>query len=331
MSRSNQCKSARVSDASSTSRISRTSAARIRANRANAKKSTGPRTPEGKARSRVNASTHNIFSSDIVVQGESREMFNALRIGMLAEHRPQTLTELFLVEQMVQSMWRMKRAQAAEALDHACANDRARHLRDDPDYQRQREENLDECNDDDFGEESEESPKEPEYPDKVPDFDFPGSTTLLVEMSRAGQHRSNIEKLHAYEKRLEGTFHRSLKELRKLRTVIRDEVVPDRHCPFLTQEEADSVHPVVTGGIDHSAADCSDPEMQTPVEQSFAPDDAKMQNEPNEVAAEVEMTSKIGGEPSPRPSPGVPGEGGTGTMTVSHEDHEAESPGSDHP
>lgn len=46
-------------------RTSGTSEKQIRANRENAKKSTGPRTPEGKARSAQNARTHGIFVSRI--------------------------------------------------------------------------------------------------------------------------------------------------------------------------------------------------------------------------------------------------------------------------
>ena len=75
------------------------SARRIKANRRNAKKSTGPRTTEGKARSSRNAVTHGIFCQDVVVQDEDRQTFNQLRYELIAEHRPQTITELFLVLQ----------------------------------------------------------------------------------------------------------------------------------------------------------------------------------------------------------------------------------------
>jgi hypothetical protein len=46
------------------------SAKKLAANRANAKKSTGPRTPEGKRRSSKNAVTHGMFCNDTVLPGE---------------------------------------------------------------------------------------------------------------------------------------------------------------------------------------------------------------------------------------------------------------------
>ena len=45
---------------------------KIEANRANAEKSTGPKTAEGKAMSRMNAIKHGILSREVVLRGESR-------------------------------------------------------------------------------------------------------------------------------------------------------------------------------------------------------------------------------------------------------------------
>ena len=44
------------------------------ANRANAQKSTGPKTAEGKARSRLNAVTHGLCAVVIEIPGEDREL-----------------------------------------------------------------------------------------------------------------------------------------------------------------------------------------------------------------------------------------------------------------
>jgi len=49
------------------------SAPKIRANRKNAKKSTGPRSGEGKARSALNALTHGI-TARVVLDGENAEL-----------------------------------------------------------------------------------------------------------------------------------------------------------------------------------------------------------------------------------------------------------------
>ena len=45
------------------------------ANRRNAQRSTGPKSPEGKARSARNATTHGIFCRDICLDGESEAEF----------------------------------------------------------------------------------------------------------------------------------------------------------------------------------------------------------------------------------------------------------------
>ena len=50
----------------------------IEANRRNAQRSTGPKTPERKARSALNALQHGIRSSLAVIPGESPENFETL-------------------------------------------------------------------------------------------------------------------------------------------------------------------------------------------------------------------------------------------------------------
>ena len=50
--------------------------AQIQANRENAKKSTGPRTPEGKARVSKNALKHGLLAQDSVIPGEDPAEFD---------------------------------------------------------------------------------------------------------------------------------------------------------------------------------------------------------------------------------------------------------------
>src|SRR5260370_21598432 len=56
-----------------------TSPARLAANAANAQHSTGPRTPEGHARSSQNARTHGLTARDLVIAPDEREEFEELR------------------------------------------------------------------------------------------------------------------------------------------------------------------------------------------------------------------------------------------------------------
>ena len=54
---------------------------KLRANRDNAKKSTGPRTPEGKHRSSQNATPHGIFCQDLCLPGEDEDLLHPFRHG----------------------------------------------------------------------------------------------------------------------------------------------------------------------------------------------------------------------------------------------------------
>jgi len=62
--------------------------ARILANRANAQKSTGPRTPEGKAVVSQNAVTHGFLARETVISGEDPGQFEFYRDRMLGELAP---------------------------------------------------------------------------------------------------------------------------------------------------------------------------------------------------------------------------------------------------
>ena len=88
--------------------------AQIKANRKNAKKSTGPKTPEGKAKSAQNATTHGLTASHDVIKGESQEEFDAHKKGFLDVLNPQNAIEEFLADRVVSLSWRLKRADRIE-------------------------------------------------------------------------------------------------------------------------------------------------------------------------------------------------------------------------
>ena len=92
---------------------------RVRANQQNAKKSTGPRTPEGKAKSSQNALRHGILAESVVIpnceQLESPEKFNALLSDLIEELNPVGTIEEMLVETVAVSYWRLSRALRYEA------------------------------------------------------------------------------------------------------------------------------------------------------------------------------------------------------------------------
>jgi hypothetical protein len=84
--------------------------AQIKANRQNAKKSTGPKTAEGKAAVSQNAVKHGLFT-DSVVTGETEAEYAAFHRELLAELDPRGVMELLLAERVVSLWWRLRRAE----------------------------------------------------------------------------------------------------------------------------------------------------------------------------------------------------------------------------
>src|SRR3954471_4314904 len=93
------------------------------ANRRNALHSTGPRSPRGKKVSSHNATSHGMFCHAMVLNGEDAKLFRCLREQQLCDHKPQTLSELMLVDRIVATSWKLRRLQEAEALIHGNKSD----------------------------------------------------------------------------------------------------------------------------------------------------------------------------------------------------------------
>ena len=83
--------------------------AQIGANRNNAKKSTGPRTEEGKSRASKNALKHGILARDTVLPGEDPADFDSQLSALEADIQPANSLEFELVRQIVDAQWRMRR------------------------------------------------------------------------------------------------------------------------------------------------------------------------------------------------------------------------------
>jgi hypothetical protein len=89
------------------------------ANQANARHSTGPKTPEGKAAVRLNACWHGVFARDVVLPEEDADAFEDLR-NQVRDLSPMGPIEEFLVDRVVNAMWRLWRlARAETALFHS--------------------------------------------------------------------------------------------------------------------------------------------------------------------------------------------------------------------
>ena len=92
----------------------------FQANRQNAQKSTGPKTPEGRAAVRLNGVTHGLTAETIVLKGESQSDFTNLLGSLEAEHDPVSPTEEALVVQLAMATWRLRRLYHQEAGFYTC-------------------------------------------------------------------------------------------------------------------------------------------------------------------------------------------------------------------
>jgi len=87
----------------------------ITANRLNAQKSTGPRTPEGKACVSLNARKHGLTGRDVVMPNERPEDYDAFREGLLNSLDPYGDLEGMLADRIVVDAWRLRRVPMLEA------------------------------------------------------------------------------------------------------------------------------------------------------------------------------------------------------------------------
>src|SRR5215468_7634099 len=99
-----------------------TSDKQLAANRANAAKSTGPRTPEGKARSSRNACKHGFAAISITaLTPEDLEEIARLKADLISVYRPANTQELFALDRVAQAQQAIFRAARLEAsLFNAC-------------------------------------------------------------------------------------------------------------------------------------------------------------------------------------------------------------------
>jgi hypothetical protein len=104
------------------------SQAQIAASARNAKKSTGPRTIMGKARSRLNSLKHGTSARIALLPDEDPTAFKNRMVSWVNALRPRNGIELFLAERAVYFSWQLDRAQRAQSARlclkaHAAAED----------------------------------------------------------------------------------------------------------------------------------------------------------------------------------------------------------------
>lgn len=86
-----------------------TSTAQIEANRKNAQKSTGPKSPQGKAIVAQNAITHGLTASKFTIPGEDDQRFDNHCAAILADLEPAGPMETMLAERIAKLSWNLDR------------------------------------------------------------------------------------------------------------------------------------------------------------------------------------------------------------------------------
>ena len=88
--------------------------AQIEANRKNARRSTGPKTARGKARSSSNAMRHGLLSRQVMLPDEDTAAFADFSEGVRAQLAPRGQLEELLAERVIVSAWRLRRVYRLE-------------------------------------------------------------------------------------------------------------------------------------------------------------------------------------------------------------------------
>ena len=154
------------------------------ANRRNAAKSNGPKTPEGRAAVRMNALKHGLTAAEIILPTvEDKLEFEQFQAAFEEECQPVGAIEQVLVEDMVTARWRMNRARKME-----------------PGFFALRREVLKESIKEDFAA-----------------LDPQAQLALIV--LDVARDRDTLGKMFPYEARFERSFYKALKELQRLQAL----------------------------------------------------------------------------------------------------------------
>jgi hypothetical protein len=86
----------------------------LTANRQNAQHSTGPSTPEGKKRTRLNATRHGLTGQINIQTPEDRELHQKFCADLINGFQPETAHESQLAQSIADDYWRLNRIRAIE-------------------------------------------------------------------------------------------------------------------------------------------------------------------------------------------------------------------------
>jgi hypothetical protein len=190
----------------------------LAANRANAKHSTGPKTKEGKKRSRMNSCKHGLSAKAILVDEEDPADFDELHKNLIVEFSPRPGAEAQLVFRLAALFWRLRRIPAFEA--NSLRTREATDYRDDPrvaqilsDQRAMLQRNAEVCAR--FILES--GIKIPENDKKVRDAEdkvvAPTPTQLPPPVTTESEHQETLAKISRHENALQNSLNRTFNVL----------------------------------------------------------------------------------------------------------------------
>jgi hypothetical protein len=202
------------------------SARKLAANRANAARSTGPRTAEGKARVAMNALRHGLASHTPLLPGEEPAELDALATAYQNDLRPRGALERELVARVVGIAWRLRRvARAEEAM-----------------WEEQHEGRIRNAQMNAALSEAYKLPKMPWQTDGEPAPKAPGR--FLADQFSVMTKVSPLERLAMYEQRLSRGLHAAIREFNALRKQSegRDEEDDDADCGNVASAQNKPAH-----------------------------------------------------------------------------------------
>jgi hypothetical protein len=109
-----------------------TSQRQIEANRRNASKSTGPRTPDGKRRSRRNALRHGLTAETVIASLEDAEDYEAFQAAVISDYDAESAVEREMVLRLASILWRLRRTSGIETALFTFAARETEQLADEP-------------------------------------------------------------------------------------------------------------------------------------------------------------------------------------------------------
>lgn len=172
----------------------------IAANRANAKKCTGPRTPEGKERSKMNALSHGLTAQTGVLPGEDEQELMDLAESLTRQLKPEGIVQRLIAERIVSLAWKLRRvARAEEVVAEEMEKAALKRWKKGNDL-------------------AEESPIFRKFVGEEPD-DRDGSQLLAAALEH--QQDGRLVRITEYELKIDGALRGAIRELRQLKKDLR--------------------------------------------------------------------------------------------------------------